>query len=183
MPCGAILYFDDETDAAIRGLWQIIEDAGLPSIMPGLNYPPHMTLLACDGMDLRELRPRLSQFVAENPPTPIQFHGLGFFGEKRKVIHLAVTPTRALLDFHARFHTLAGPYLTGENSFYLPDSWVPHITLDQDFPLETTGAIIDILLRHPLPKDGLLRELVLADFAPEQQGLTEMFKARLGRFL
>ncbi len=33
MPCAVTLSFDQETDAAIRGIWQAIEDAGLPSTM------------------------------------------------------------------------------------------------------------------------------------------------------
>ena len=52
MSCGAALYFDEQTDAAVRGLWQIIEDAGLPSNMLQLNYPPHMSILLCDETDV-----------------------------------------------------------------------------------------------------------------------------------
>ncbi len=183
MPCGAILYFDDQTDAAIRGLWQIIEDAGLPSTMPGLNYPPHLTLLACEDMDLTGLRARLPQFIAENPPMPVQFSGLGFFCKKKYVIHLAAAPSRALIDFHARFQEMASPFLKGQSPYYLPGSWVPHVTLDQDFPPEMTGALVQALLRRPLPETGLLKELLLVDFHPESMGLTEIFKARLGRYL
>src|SRR5512133_1844925 len=98
MPCGAIIYFDAETDAAIRGQWQIIEDAGLPSILPGLNYPPHLTLVACDDMDMNGLRSRLPAFLAENPPMTVQFSGLGIFNTLEPVVYLAVAPSQALLD-------------------------------------------------------------------------------------
>ncbi len=183
MACGAILYFDGETDAAIRGLWQIIEDAGLPSNLPTLNYPPHLTLLACEDMDLSGLRAHLPRFIADNPPMPVQFNGLGYFSKKKLVIYMATTPTRALLDFHAHFQEMAGPFLKGQSLYYLPGNWVPHVTLDQDFPSEATGALVQTLLRRPLPEKGLLKELLLVDFHPEQVGLTEMFKARLGSYL
>ena len=193
MPCGAILYFDGETDAAIRRLWQIIEDAGLPSSMPSLNYPPHLTLVACEDMDLDRLRAQLPAFVASHPPMLVQFSGLGIFNGRIPVIYLTVTVTQALLDLHARFETLAQVHLQGEGLYYRTGAWIPHVTLDQEFPLELTGAITNALLRHPLPKAGLLRELVLVDFAtgqpglmqprPNQPGLIELFKSRLGQYL
>ncbi len=183
MTCGAILYFDEETDAAIRGLWQLIEDAGLPSFMPGLNYPPHVTLLVCENIDLQGMREGLARFIAENPPMPVRFSGLGFFGEKERVIYLAATPSRPLLDLHYRFHELTAPFVTGQNAYYQPGTWVPHVTLDQGFPPDLTGALVDALTCCPLPQTGLLRELVLADFDPQRPGLIEMFKSRLGRYL
>lgn len=183
MPCGAVVYFDEDTDAAIRRLWQVIEDAGLLSTIPALNYPPHLTLAACDDMDFDGLRARLPPFVASHPPMVVQFSGLGFFHGRIPVVYLTVTVTHALLDLHSSFDQTARPYLLNPNSYYWPDTWVPHITLAQEFPPETTGAIVNALLRRPLPKIGLLRELALVDFPPEQSGLRELFTTRLGRYL
>src|SRR5512142_2937045 len=177
MPCGAIIYFDVETEAAIRGQWQIIEDAGLPSTLPALNYPPHLTLVACEDMDMDGLRARLPAFLAQNPPLPIQFSGLGVFNTIEPVVYLAVAPSRALLDFHASFLEMARPFLLGDSIYYQPGVWVPHITLAQGLPREAVGAVIDVLLRRPLPQRGLLKELVLADFIPQQPGIHETFKA------
>jgi hypothetical protein len=183
MPCGAILYFDVETDAAIRGQWQIIEDAGLPSTLPGLDYPPHLTLVACEDMDMGRLRAQMPAFVAEHPPLPVQFSGLGIFNAVEPVVYLAVAPSQALLNFHASFLEMVRPYLLGDNTYYQPGTWVPHITLAQGVPREMTGAVVDALLRRPLPQRGLLKEVVLADFIPQRPGLNEIFKARLGRYL
>jgi 2'-5' RNA ligase len=183
MPCGAILYFDDETDAAIRGLWQVIEDAGQMYNMPGLNYPPHMTLVVCDNMHFDQVREQLKRFVAEHPPMPVQFNGLGVFNSQQAIVHLAITADRPLLDVHAAFDELARPHMTGERDFSRPGLWVPHVTLNQGFDRKDTGMVIDALQRATLPQRGLLREIVLVDFAPERSGLTEMFTARLGQYL
>ncbi len=183
MPCGAILYFDMETETAIRRLWQVIEDAGLPSMMPSLNYPPHLTLAACEDMDFPALRKHMASFVATHPPMPVQFSGLGFLHGRIPVITLAITANQELLDFYSSFSEMAKSYMQIQSAYYHPGSWIPHVTLDQEFPLETTGAIINALIRHPLPKTGLLRELVLVDFTSDQPGLVELFKTRLGRYL
>lgn len=183
MVCGAILSFDSETDAAIRRLWQMIEDAGLPSVMPGMNYPPHLTLAACEDMDLPHMRKELATFVANHPPMLVQFSGLGLFHGRIPVVYLAVTVSRALLEMHAAFESITQPYMHGPSEYYRSGAWVPHVTLNQEFPLDQTGPIINALLRHPLPKAGLLRELVLVDFAPGQAGLVELYKTRLGQYL
>lgn len=183
MPCGAILYFDDETDAAIRGLWQVIEDSGQMCNMPGLNYPPHMTLVVCDDMEFHQVRERMKRFVAEHPPRPVKFHGLGVFDIYETVVTLEATPDLGLLELHASFEETVRPYLTGEREFSRPGLWVPHVTLNQGFSRSATGAVIDSLMRARLPQYGLLREIVLVDFAPGRTGLTEMFKTRLGQYL
>lgn len=183
MPCGAILFFDNETEAAIRGLWQVIEDAGQMCMMPGLNYPPHLTLVVCEDMQFEEVRAQAIPFIAEHPPMPALFNGLGLFNSIEPVLYLAVTADRPLLNFHARFEALVRPYLVGEKEFSRPGAWVPHVTLNQGYPPGTTGAVIEALQRATLPRRGLLKDLVLVDFTAEHAELTEMFRARLGQYL
>lgn len=181
--CGAILTFDAKTEAALRGLWQVIDDAGLPSKMLEMNYPPHMTLFVCEGIDLDGLRPHLPAFVAENPPLPVPFPGLGVFADLVPVVHLPVTRTPALQAFHQAFWDLCKPFIVGESPYYRPDIWFPHVTLDREIPLGMAGAIVDALLRVPRPAHGLLLNLVIVDFPPQEIGLVELYKVRLGSYL
>jgi hypothetical protein len=181
--CGAIVTFDPKTEAAVRGLWQVIDDAGLPSVMLERDYPPHLTLLVCEGMDLEKLRERLPAFVADHPPLPVAFAGLGVFADLVPVAHLPVTKSPALMAFHSAFWELAAPFVQGESPYYRPDVWFPHLTLDREFPIERSGAILDALLRAPRPAHGLLLNLVIVDFSTPRTGLVELFKARLGVFL
>ena len=187
MPCGAIVYFDQETDAALRGLWQVIEDAGLPSAMLSLTYPPHLTLMMCDELGMDGLGVDVKQFLADHPPLPVTFSGFGVFPGELGVVYMAVTPKRDLLDFHAALWDIARPHLQPGNSYYQPDTWVPHVTLGYDLDPALTGAAVTALARAHWPRQGLLRELVLAGFTIGSDGMgatsyTEVFKARLGSF-
>jgi 2'-5' RNA ligase len=185
--CGAILYFDHETEAAIRGLWQAVEDAGLPSPMLELNFPPHMTLMVCQEMDLDQLRLAIKEYIATHPPLPVSFPGVGFFAGPTPVIYLSVAVNRALLDMHANYWRVASPHNRGESEFYRPGLWTPHVTLSHGPLDEHTAKVVDTLLKANIPKYGLLRDLVIAEFSPNQEkepkGLTEHFKSRLGRYL
>jgi hypothetical protein len=185
--CGAILYFDHETEAAIRGLWQAIDDAGLPSPMLDLNFPPHLTMMVCQEMDLDGLRAALPNYIATHPPMPISFSGIGIFTGPEPVVYLSVTANRALFDLHANFWRVASPFNRGESVYYRPGMWVPHVTLSQGRQDGKTVEVLQALLRARVPQYGLLRDLVIAEFAHSPTGnppgMTERFKSRLGRYL
>jgi len=181
--CGAIITFDTATEAALRGLWQVIDDAGLPSNMLAKDYPPHLTILACEGMDMVGLRARLPQFLAANPPMPVPFPGLGVFADLIPVVHMPVTKTASLHALHSTFWEAAEPFIERPNPYYQPDVWFPHVTLNREIALEQAGAIIDALLRVSRPTHGLLLNLVIVDFPTQNTGMVEQFKARLGSYL
>ena len=178
--CGAIVTFDAQTEDALRGLWQAISDAGLPSNMIGMEYPPHMTLLACENFDVEGLRPHLPQFLGEYPPMPVTFSGLGVFDALIPVVYLPVAMSGSLQDFHRAFWRLAEPFVEGANHYYRPDAWFPHVTLNREMPIEQAGAVVDALLRAERPAQGLLVNLVIAAFPDPKSGLVELFKASLG---
>lgn len=183
MTCGAALYFDAQTDAAVRGLWRLIEEAGLPAQMQALKYPPHMTILTCENMRFEALRDQLEEFITHQPPLTVQFHSLGVFKGDEAVIYLAPVTTRPLLDFHARLWEIIAPYSANPNALYQPGSWVPHVTLDLEVPLERAGAVLDLLLRVPRPRAAVLEALFLADYNPDVPAFQELFQARLGSAL
>jgi hypothetical protein len=180
MPCGAIITFDSQTDAAVRGMWQIIEDAGLPSLMLQRDYPPHLTLAVCEDMDLDRLAPGLPEFIAAFPPLHVDFPGFGVFSAIEPVIYLTVTRSPALTALHSAFWDLVGKYSESLSQYYHPRAWVPHITLDQGMPLSDAGAVIDALLLYPRPEAGLLLDLHIVDF---DNGLQKNYSARLGSIL
>jgi 2'-5' RNA ligase len=177
MPCGAILTLDLQTDAAVRGMWQSIEDAGLPSLMLQRDYPPHLTLAVCEDMDLDGLIAHLPSFIAAFPPLQIDFPGLGVFSAIDPVVYLTVTRSPVLSSLHAAFWELVGAFSNSLSPYYHPRAWVPHITLNQGMPLNLAGSVIDTLLRFPRPAAGLLLDLHLVDF---DAGLQKNYSARLG---
>lgn len=162
MPCGAILTFETQVDSEIRGLWHGIADAGFPSSMPGLDTPPHLTLLACEEIDLTGLKKAgFDEFMAAQAAVPVEFPGLGIFTGPLPVIYLAAAPAIRLLALHSAFWDLVAPFCRGLNEYYAPGTWVPHVTLDHTFPINQTGAIIQALLGMTIPAQGTLSFLHL----------------------
>lgn len=178
MPCGAALLFDKHTDAAIRGLWQIIEDAGLPSNMLTLGYPPHMTMLTCEDTNMEGLNLMLPRFVASHQPVAVQFHSLGVFAGDDEVIYLAPIINNELLDFHTHYWQMIRPFTVLPNELYAPGVWVPHVTLDLDVPPDLVGPVIELLLEAEFPRQGWITELQVSDLSEDEP--VQLFKARLG---
>lgn len=180
MPCGCALYFDNETDAAIRELWRTIDESGLHSGMYKLNFPPHMSVLVCEDTDMDGMRESLPPFIALQPALPIQFHSIGVFYGEGGVIYLAPIATRPLLDLHARLWDLIAPHTQNPSDLYRPGQWVPHVTLDLDVPPEQVGAIVNLLRRTPLPRHGLINAVFIAEFGDQPENFNELFRAQLG---
>lgn len=117
------LILDDDADAAIRGLWTRMAEAGLPSQAshPGASNRPHITVL---------VRETLAPPREDPSPLPLALTlgPLIVLGrDPRWILARSVVPSAALLALHARLHDAAGP---GEDApFGSPGTWTPHVTL------------------------------------------------------
>ena len=147
--------------------------------MLDLTYPPHVTLMACDDLDMDELRKDecLPCFVREHPPIQIDFPGFGIFTGLEPVVYLSITRTPALTALHHAFWQMVTPFARGFNSFYLPEAWVPHATLNLVRDPGKTGANIQALINAPRPAGGMLVYLQIIDLG---SGMTELFSSKLG---
>jgi hypothetical protein len=178
VPCATTLYLDLETDAAIRRLWQGIEDAGLPSTMPTLGYRPHLSLAVCESMDMPALRDILPTLLGATPPIPLIFSNLSVFPKADGVVYLGVTASRGLMEFHEKVWQLMAAHTSGHSEYYSPGMWVPHITLDYGLTPEQVGSVITTVLKLPIPLTGIATELVVTDVS--NNGYTDLYARKLG---
>jgi 2'-5' RNA ligase len=120
------LVFDRDTEAAIRGMWDALATAGIPSQAPASR--PHVTLVVADRIadDVDELlRP-----VSAQLPLGCSVGAPVLFGRANVVFARLVVPTSELLALHAEVHRVCLPHLKpGPMSNSLPDQWTAHVTL------------------------------------------------------
>lgn len=124
------LLFDDETDAAIRRIWDDLTEAGVRSLASSTSPSnrPHVTLSVAEHMDdavddaLRPLTPQLP--LACTIGAPILF-GRGPFTLVRLVV-----PSAELLALQAEVHDTCMPHMApGPLPHTSPGHWTPHVTL------------------------------------------------------
>ena len=177
MPCAVTLSFDSPTDSAIRGLWQALSEAGLPSTMLTLGFGPHLTFSVCQNLDLDKLQAPLQALAVATPPLTVQFSSIGVFPGKEGVVFLGVTVNHALLDFHTAFWDTAAAYSEGASPYYRPEIWVPHVTLNYALAPGQIGPVVEFLTASSLPVQGILVMMEITHI--REDGNEQMFVTRL----
>ncbi len=149
------LVFDADTEAAIRGIWEALAGAGIPSQAPASR--PHVTLAVAEGIDadvddlLGPVSRRLPLECAVGAPV--------LFGRANVVFARLVVPTSELLALHAEVHRLCLPHLAPKpmaNS--LPGQWTAHVTLARRVGGPQLGRALRIAGR-PAQIDGRFARL------------------------
>jgi hypothetical protein len=144
------LVFDQDTERAIRHIWDELRDAGIPSQSPASR--PHATLTVAERIDPDVdalLRPLASRFpLTCRIGAPLVF---------RAVLARLLVPTAELLHVHSEVHRLCMPHLQpGPMANALPGQWTAHVTMARHVtphqlgraariagkPAEINGAVI-----------------------------------------
>lgn len=138
------LLFDAETEAAIRGIWNDLADAGIRSLA-GHRSPtnrPHVTLTVADhlGDGVNEaLRPVLDLLPLSCViGAPMVFGA----GPSFTVVRLVV-PSLDLLAVHAEVHRTSLSHMAeGPLPHADPGRWTPHVTLARRVPHDRLAAAL-----------------------------------------
>ena len=102
------LVFDQDTEAAVRQIWDGLREAGIPSQAPASR--PHATLTVAERID-----PEVDTLLASlggRFPMPCRIGAPLLFGRAKVVLARLVVPTAELLDVHAEVHRLCLPHVS-----------------------------------------------------------------------
>lgn len=138
------MYFDDQADAAVRKLWQLLADAGLPSLATRTHrrHRPHVSLTVAESLAGADLAPVRSVLLAHQPT--LHLYVLGTF-PRSGALFLGVPATAHLLAFHADVHAALAGQPVEHWPYYLPGNWVPHSTLAEGLDKAQVGQAFGLL--------------------------------------
>ncbi|UGT43169.1 2'-5' RNA ligase family protein [Nocardia yamanashiensis] len=141
------LFLDSAGDAAVRELWNRLEDAGLPSLATRSHgrHRPHVTLAVAEQFEVDD---RARSLLEQIPGTELTMPVLGAFPGEAAVLFLGVTSNAALLNAHAALHAAIASGSAGLWDHYRPGNWVPHCTLAMDLNGPTLMKAIKSLYPH-----------------------------------
>jgi 2'-5' RNA ligase len=169
MTLSVCLTLDAPSDRAVRGLWQRLEDAGVPTLLSHTHgrHVPHLTLASLRAWDLDAVVHELTKHPAP-PPQLVHFDALGMF--RRSRCWLVPAPTQELLAHQEVVSDAVRRTGADLHRHYEPGTWVPHVTLAPRLRLAdlATAAkhVYDVL-----PMTATLDGLTLIETATGQRRL------------
>jgi 2'-5' RNA ligase len=148
MALAVCLLFDRRTDRALRGLWDRLEDLGIPTLRTHTHgrHVPHLSYAVTRNGDSDAIRSAV-RTLPDGGPAAVRFDGLGLFRRGRSWLVPAVAS-----DLVRRQETVvAAIAATGAelHRHYEPGAWMPHCTVAPRVPLPTlpvlAAAVYEIL--------------------------------------
>jgi 2'-5' RNA ligase len=140
------MFFDHDADAAVRALWRLLDDAGVPSLAEHSHrrHRPHVSL-AVAGAIPRRTRDALRAELALLALPSLWLYTLGTFLTEQNVLFLGAIVDAELLAVHSAAHDVLAGQTSQPWAYYLPGAWVPHCTLATDLTDAALTAGLSVL--------------------------------------
>jgi 2'-5' RNA ligase len=138
------LLLDDRADAAVRGLWRRLEDAGAPTLLTHTHghHVPHLTWAALRSYELDAVRAAVEELPAQ-PPLALRLDAFGTFRRSRCWLGPAVSAE--LVARQAAVVTAVTETGAELHRHYLPGTWVPHVTLAPRLHLSDLATVASLV--------------------------------------
>ncbi len=140
------LVFDQDTEAAVRHIWDGLRENGIPSQAPASR--PHTTLIVAERID-----PEVDSLLASQLrrfPFDCRIGPPLFFGRAKAVLARLLVPTAELLDLHAEVYGMCLPHVSpGPMPNASPGHWIGHVTLARGVEPRQMGRAIRIAGKPP----------------------------------
>ncbi len=160
-----VLFFDEEGDQTVRDIWQTLADDNVSDSMISKGIAPHLTLGMIPYEKQHNFRNALEAFAKRLSLTPVNIPHFGFFTAPSTILFLGVTMTDALYTLHRQFYKELHEYIDLE-SYYIPDQWIPHVTLADGFKPEELSQSLRICQQVRLPINIYANRIALVESDP-----------------
>lgn len=112
----------------LKSLWgELAEECALTGVE--MTPIPHFSWLVMEGYDQSKMSEFFGRKTIEALSFSAQTSGLGLFTGESPVAYIPLVKDSNLLSCHARLWDCLKDIMTGVNTFYNPDNWLPHITI------------------------------------------------------
>ncbi|MPZ83464.1 MAG: 2'-5' RNA ligase family protein [Actinophytocola sp.] len=145
-------YFDDEADAAVRGLWRRLDKAGVPSLAARTHgrHRPHVTFALASAIPPKT-RDALREDLRLLSIPHLWLYSLSAFSASDMGLMITAVVDTELLAVHSAVHDVLAKKVMQPSAYYLPGSWVPHCTLAHGLePTQVTAAFAALFPLAPI---------------------------------
>lgn len=119
---------DDDSDAFVRNLWQLVEDE-LGIEHQFVNALPHITHIQARQVRRREVREALTRFAEMTAPYVVRTAGLGIFTGDKTAVYIPVVRNPLITTVQNTLIQALDGSIDDIPQTHFVDYWIPHITL------------------------------------------------------
>ena len=129
MPYAVELFFNNELEMKILGLWQKLAAVGITSTLLDIDARPHLCLAVLNDADAAKLCQLVEDFAESVSSFAIDFDSIGSFDTDERVVFLRPVKNDGLREVHSNFHQRLKAENLHSHSYYVPENWQPHCTI------------------------------------------------------
>lgn len=167
------LYFDQEAEGEIIGIWERLASLKAGKCMSCSNGRPHITLAIYENVNLDCLREKIKGLARKIQGFNLKFLQIGIFPHNKGAIFLAPNLNDELLHCHRLIHAELEELTEQCWDYYKPHSWYPHCTLSLETPLHDIPRVIQEIIKDFRPLDVKVEFIGIASLEPLEY-LTEI---------
>lgn len=140
MALAVCLLFDRRSDAAIRAIWDRLEDSGVPTLRSHTHrrHVPHVSLAVVRQWDREAVHTALDRLPGQEP-VDLHFDGVGLF--RRGRVWLVAGVTAAFVARQERVVEAVTATGAELHRHYRPGVWTPHCSVATRATLEQLPAV------------------------------------------
>lgn len=167
MPHAVMVYFDSQTESAIRKIWKELDETGAAPYLHRSANRPHFKLAIYEDLDTAACQQQLQSIACTTARIPVYFKSLGIFPNPKPTVFLAPSVTPNLFNFQSKVNKSLNSFgKCPTYDFFLEDHWVPHCLLGFDLEPSNLAGVLECAMHLQLPFDGLIIEIGLVEFHP-----------------
>jgi 2'-5' RNA ligase len=167
MPYAIELYFDPETELALRNFRTALARGGIRPVLDEMGDRPHISLaLIADDLDESKMAAALRGFAETFRSFPIALKSVDSFPGGEGIMFLAPSIVATLLAVHAAIHQILIGERLKSHEHYLRENWIPHCTIAQGVEPQLMAATVESAKRMFQPINGNLREIGMVFYRP-----------------
>jgi 2'-5' RNA ligase len=172
---GIISILDEPAFAHIMALWQTMErEFGAAAGFPGAL--PHFSYHIAETYDLAAAAAVVAGIAAAQPAVVVETSGFGVFTGAERTIYIPVARNAELASLHGRVcerMRAAGMETAG---YYLPERWLPHITIaQQNVPASALPRLLAWLSEQDFSWRLPVTNLAIAEQTPDGATVFERY--------
>jgi len=161
---GIVSLLDDTHYEQVEALWaELKREFGVRGVY--ITPYPHFSYHVASQYNFEILEQLLRTFASEQKPFHVKTTGLGIFTDQQPVLYISVMRSPQLTQFHqALWQKLVDAKLVSHISqdYYIPDNWIPHITIGfGDVNCQTVANIIQYIGERPFLWDISINNIAL----------------------